>query len=242
MIWIEGSEPGLVSNLDEIVELILPGPPRLGSPEGGQQLRWEGAQRSRLGGKVEDDATPIAAGSQDAAPGVESGLFARSDVSVLPQDMGAGERRVAAQVHFDRGSEPAQGEAAVGPMQERGFGQVQFPGDIPHPRLGSRTRQHADRGGIAGEGAIGEGIDDGDGLHGEEVKGKGERGTAKDEREQRPRGWPPRYGMIASTSISTSIAGLMRRLTSTIVAAGRMSRKNSPCARPTASHWVISVT
>ena len=36
--------------------------------------------------------------------------------------------------------------------------------------------------------------------------------------------------MIASTSISTSISGATRAFTSTMVAAGRMSRKISPCA------------
>lgn len=48
--------------------------------------------------------------------------------------------------------------------------------------------------------------------------------------------------MIASTSISTSIAGSISRLTCTIVAAGRISRKYSPCARPTFSQSAISVT
>src|SRR6185295_9026548 len=53
----------------------------------------------------------------------------------------------------------------------------------------------------------------------------------------------PRHGSTsASTSISTSMSGSMRRLTSTIVAAGRTSRKSSPCARPTASHCPMSVT
>jgi hypothetical protein len=48
--------------------------------------------------------------------------------------------------------------------------------------------------------------------------------------------------MIASASISTSMAGSIRRLTSTIVVAGRISRKTSLCAYPTASHWLMSVT
>ncbi len=47
---------------------------------------------------------------------------------------------------------------------------------------------------------------------------------------------------MASASISTSITGSMSRLTSTMVVAGRMVPKNSPCARPTSSHWEMSVT
>jgi hypothetical protein len=39
----------------------------------------------------------------------------------------------------------------------------------------------------------------------------------------------------ASASISTSISGSIRWLTSTMVVAGRMEPKTSPCARPTAS-------
>ena len=49
-------------------------------------------------------------------------------------------------------------------------------------------------------------------------------------------------GSTASTSISTSMSGSMRRVTSTMVAAGRMSRKISPWARPTSSHFEMSVT
>ena len=47
---------------------------------------------------------------------------------------------------------------------------------------------------------------------------------------------------IASASISTSISGEMRRLTSTIVVAGRISPKNSPCALPTLSQLSMFVT
>jgi hypothetical protein len=47
---------------------------------------------------------------------------------------------------------------------------------------------------------------------------------------------------MASASISTSISGEMSLPTSTIVEAGRMFRKTSPWARPTASHWPMSVT
>ena len=48
--------------------------------------------------------------------------------------------------------------------------------------------------------------------------------------------------MIASASISTSISASMSPRTSTIDVAGRMAPKNSPCTRPTDSHWLMSVT
>ncbi|MDF2626715.1 MAG: hypothetical protein K0R39_546 [Symbiobacteriaceae bacterium] len=55
---------------------------------------------------------------------------------------------------------------------------------------------------------------------------------------------PPtgRRQMMASASISTSMSGSISRLTSTMVATGRMVRKNSPCARPMASAWSMLVT
>src|SRR6185503_17931926 len=49
-------------------------------------------------------------------------------------------------------------------------------------------------------------------------------------------------GTNASASISTSIWGSMRRLTWTMDVAGRIPPKNSPWARPTCSHWEMSVT
>ena len=57
---------------------------------------------------------------------------------------------------------------------------------------------------------------------------------------------PPRYRsdivVTASASISTSISGSIRRLTSTMVVAGRISRNTSPCALPMASQSSMFVT
>src|SRR5919197_6564114 len=48
-------------------------------------------------------------------------------------------------------------------------------------------------------------------------------------------------GTYASASISINISGSMSRLTSTMVAAGRMVPKNSPCALPTCSQsWMLT--
>src|SRR6185503_5173344 len=52
----------------------------------------------------------------------------------------------------------------------------------------------------------------------------------------------PHSGTTASASISTSIAGSTSRVTATSVHAGRMAPKISPCARPTASQFAMSVT
>src|SRR5690606_18859831 len=121
---------------------------------------------------------------------------------------------VAAEIHFHRGSEPAQREPVALTVEERGLGEIHLPRHLPHPLLRRGPGEHTDRGGIPGEGPVGEGVHHDDGLG---------------------------HGNTASASISTSISGSIRRVTSTMVAAGRISRKNSPCARPTSSHRPMSV-
>lgn len=51
-----------------------------------------------------------------------------------------------------------------------------------------------------------------------------------------------RYCTMASASISTSISGMIRRLTCTMLVAGRIALKNSPCALPIFSHSSMLVT
>lgn len=50
------------------------------------------------------------------------------------------------------------------------------------------------------------------------------------------------YSAMASASISTSISGMIRRLTCTMLVAGRIAPKNSPCALPIFSHSSMLVT
>src|SRR5262249_4428851 len=53
---------------------------------------------------------------------------------------------------------------------------------------------------------------------------------------------PAHDDTTASASISTRMSGAIRRRTSTMLVAGRTSLKNSPCARPTCSHWSMLTT
>ena len=53
---------------------------------------------------------------------------------------------------------------------------------------------------------------------------------------------PAPHPTYASASISTSMSGWINRLTSTIAVAGRISRKNSPCAWPIGSQSSMFVT
>jgi hypothetical protein len=50
------------------------------------------------------------------------------------------------------------------------------------------------------------------------------------------------HSNTASVSISTSISGEISLLTSTMLVAGRIAAKNSPCARPIFSHSAMFVT
>jgi hypothetical protein len=86
-------------------------------------------------------------------------LMGRRQVTVFPQHVGAGQGRMAAQVYLHRGGEPAQVVAVVVRRQEGGFREIHLARHIAHPLLGGWRREHANGGGIAGEGAGGEGID-----------------------------------------------------------------------------------
>ena len=75
----------------------------------------------------------------------------------LPEDVRAGQRRVAAQVDLDGGREPAQLEVPRlvgdhGP-DERGLGEVHLGGHGLHPRRVRGRLEEAHRGRVAGEGA-----------------------------------------------------------------------------------------
>ena len=54
--------------------------------------------------------------------------------------------------------------------------------------------------------------------------------------------FPALFGEVGVTSISTISSGEISADTSTMVATGRMSPKNSACTAPTARHWPMSVT
>jgi len=78
---------------------------------------------------------------------------------VLPQHVRGRERGVTAQVHLDRGSEPAQPVAVAVGAEEGRLGEVHLAGDGLHPGGVARLGEHAHRGGVAAEGTVGERVD-----------------------------------------------------------------------------------
>ena len=79
-------------------------------------------------------------------------------MSLLPKYVGARERRVATQIHFDRGREPPQAVALPLFHEESSLGQIHLPGEELHPGPISRMFQDTYRRGIAGKGLVRKGV------------------------------------------------------------------------------------
>ena len=112
---------------------------------------------------------PSSAGEQTqlAASGVEC--------PGATEHVGGGQGGVTAQVHLGRGSEPPQVMRAVGAGNDEGrLRQVHLAGDRLHAALVRKGVHHGNGGRVAGEGTIGEGIDD-DEVHGSRYAAPGTR-------------------------------------------------------------------
>src|SRR5712672_1975291 len=83
-------------------------------------------------------------------------LLSRLEVAVLPQHVRTRERRMPAEIDFDRRCKPTEIVTVALLHQERGLCQVHLARHVQHPgRLGG-LGEHADGGGIAGEWLVGE--------------------------------------------------------------------------------------
>ncbi len=102
-------------------------------------------------------------------------------------------------------------ESIGAPDQKGCLGQVHLSGHLLHPHSVASGGKQAHSRGISGVWLVGKRVDLGETLDGI-------------------------HSITASTSISTTMSGEISRLTSIIVAAGRMSPKNSPCALPISLH------
>src|SRR3989442_15822029 len=96
-----------VLDFDEVIEAAAPdeccfGADRLDEP------RWRRGSGRRCGGEVELDPgiTPI--GRQKAALRMKARLLVGLETTVLPEHVRTGERRMAAEIDLDGGSEPAE--------------------------------------------------------------------------------------------------------------------------------------
>src|SRR5262249_23013831 len=95
---------------------------------------------------------------QDAAPGRETDFSARR-LPLLPEDVCRGQSCMTAQVHFNLWREPAQVEVARLFDQKGRLREVHLPGDGLKPAIFLPRGKKTDRSRIAGERAVGEGID-----------------------------------------------------------------------------------
>src|SRR5205807_10038522 len=120
-----------------------------GAERGGQAGGlWR--RRGGCGREVELDPVTRAPGREQAALRVEARLAARGEVALLPQYMGARERRVTAQGDFDGGGEPAESVIPVLGMEERRLREVHLARHVLHPGLAPRCRSEERRGGDEG--------------------------------------------------------------------------------------------
>lgn len=86
-------------------------------------------------------------------------LLGRWQMAVLPEDVGARQGRVAAEGDLHCRREPAKREAVGLPYEKRRLGEIHLARDTLHPALVARSRQEADRRGVAREGRVGERVD-----------------------------------------------------------------------------------
>jgi len=82
----------------------------------------------------------------------------RWQMGILPEDVSARQRGMAAERHFDSWGEPAQTKAVWTPAEKRRLGEVHLARYLLHPLVLARRWQDADRGWITGKTCIGKGI------------------------------------------------------------------------------------
>ena len=128
--------------------------------------RWDVFSRRRFDGRwvvsweVELDPFAVEGRCEEPAFRVEADRLGGRHEALLPEDVRAGQRRVAAEVHLDSWGEPAQRVVAVGPSSEKGsLRQIHLARDELHPAIVAGFGQDGDCRRIAREGLIGERVD-----------------------------------------------------------------------------------
>ena len=119
-----------------------------------------------LAGKIKLDALEAASCGQEAAPRLEPRRLASGQEPFLPQDMGRGQRGMAAEVHLRVGGKPAKAKRRF-PIELTDVGrlrEIHFRGHILHPSFLGWLGQDADGRGISTEAAIGESVNLGEAL------------------------------------------------------------------------------
>jgi hypothetical protein len=108
--------------------------------------------------KIQFDPFTAAISQKQTAARVKTSLCVGGEMTVLPEHVGAGNRGVAAEIHFDRWRKPAEMETIFLRHQEGRFRKIHFSRYPAHPLLGWAGRQDANGGGIPRKRPIGESI------------------------------------------------------------------------------------
>jgi hypothetical protein len=73
---------------------------------------------------------------KESAKRVKPGRLTRRQAALLPEDVGRGQSRMAAELHFGERGEPAKVVVAVRPPQDESrLGEVHFPGHVLEPSV-----------------------------------------------------------------------------------------------------------
>src|SRR5688572_9655841 len=89
---------------------------------------WGGSR-----GKIEPDKVPLPRRGEESAAGVEAGGLFSGEVLLLPEHVGAGQGRMAAEVDLHGRGKPAEVEAIGPPYQKSSLGQIHLPSHLLHP-------------------------------------------------------------------------------------------------------------
>ena len=110
MVRLQGAHCRFRIELNDVIEHVFADIHRTCSQRFDQALR-RGRGLLPLSREIHLDPLAGAIGGQQSAARMKARLLVRRESPFLPKRVRAGERCVAAQIHFDRRSEPAQIEA-----------------------------------------------------------------------------------------------------------------------------------
>src|SRR5262249_52950432 len=97
------------------------------------------------GGEIHFDPIATANGGKQAAAGMKASWLRSRELAAFAEHMGAGERRMAAEVDLHRRSKPAQRESVWARAQKSGFREIHLACHPLHPARIPFFGKHADR-------------------------------------------------------------------------------------------------
>ena len=159
MIGRERAQLRFRFDFHHIVEGILENTNRRRNTERRQQFRRRICQGGDLHREIQLDPFAAPLRREQTAARVESRLFPRRQMAILPENVRACQGRVAAEIYFNHRRQPAQIKSVIARNQEGSFRKIHFARDVPEPLFGPGLLDYAHGGWVSGERNIRECID-----------------------------------------------------------------------------------